>query len=213
VHATLLVAFLAVFPLYEGHLAERPVPVRILTLPTPAAGWQAGAENFSDWLPQWNGMDVERIAHYTRGDQRVMLYLAWYGTQRDHAELINSRNIMIQERHPEWRQVGRGFPSINLGTGPVPVYEAKLAHGDGSLRILAWQWHRIKGQDGTDPYTAKLELALAKLMGRQDIGAAIVVATPYHDEAELPQTQAVLTDFVTAHKAVLDRMLDQADKQ
>lgn len=212
VYATLLVAFLAAFPLYEGHLAQRPVPQRTLALPPPAADWQVDSEPFSDWQPQWSGMDVERIAHYRHGERQVMLYLAWYGTQRDHAELINSRNIMIQEKHPEWRQIGRSFPTREVGAQSMPVYQARLTRGDNSQRLLAWQWHRIKGQDGIDPYRAKLDLALAKLMGRQDMGAAIVITTPYHDEEELAQAQAVLSDFAAQHKLALDRMLDQADQ-
>ena len=209
-HAAGLALFLAAFPLYEGHLASRPVPTPALALPAPAAGWQASQTAFSSWLPQWHGMDIQRIENYRRGEQQVMLFLAWYGTQRDNAELINSRNIMVREKHPEWRQVGRDTLTRNVAGQALPLYQAQLLANDEHQRILAWQWHRIQGKDGINPYRAKIDLALAKLLGRQDIGAAVIVATPYRDKIDADKAAAVLAEFLAAHKPALDAMLDRA---
>lgn len=209
-HVVVLALFLAAFPLYESHLVSRPVPRPDLALPAPVAGWQESREAFASWRPQWHGMDVERVRHYRKDDGQVMLFLAWYGTQRDDAELINSRNIMIREKHPEWRQVGRETTSVNIGGQTLPVYQAKLLATDERQRILAWQWHRIEGRDDINPYRAKIDLALAKFMGRQDIGAAVIIATPYHDKLEVEHAGEVLGEFLADHKPAIDRMLDQA---
>jgi EpsI family protein len=84
-----------------------------------------------------------------------------------------------------------------------------MANG-GNQRILVWQWHRIRGEDGISAYRAKLDLALAKLMGRSDEATAIIVATPYTEDAKA--AAATLKDFLTAHKAALDAQLDQTGK-
>jgi EpsI family protein len=84
-----------------------------------------------------------------------------------------------------------------------------MATGD-NRRILVWQWYRIQGRDGISPYRAKIDLALAKLRGRSDAAAAIIVATPYVEDAKA--ASATIKDFVTAHKAGLDAQLDQAEK-
>jgi len=209
-HAVALAVLLAAFPLYEGLLSSRPVPAPALALPAPAAGWQIGPSAFSNWQPHWHGMDIQRVQNYQRGEQQVMLFLAWYGTQRDNAELINSRNIMIREKHPDWRQVGRDTLTRNVAGQALPLYEARLLANDERQRILAWQWHRIQGQDGISPYRAKIDLALAKLLGRQDSGAAVIIATPYHDKLDADQANAVLAAFLAAHKPALDALLDQA---
>ena len=209
-HVLILGLFLAAFPLYESHLVSRPVPRPDLQLPAPAAGWQESPEAFFSWLPQWHGMDVERLRYYRKGDHQVMLFLAWYGTQRDDAELINSRNIMIREKHPEWRQVGRDNTVVGVSGQALPIYEARLLATDEHQRILVWQWNRIEGRDDISPYRAKIDLALAKFMGRQDSGAAVIVATPYHDKLEVDAAGEVLADFLAAHKPAIDRMLDQA---
>ncbi len=209
-HAVFLALFLAAFPLYEGHLASLPVPKPALSLPAPAAGWASGQESFSDWLPHWHGMDVELIRNYRRGEQRVLLFVAWYGTQRDNAELINSQNYMVRQKHPEWRQVGRDDITRTIAGRELPIYEAKLLANDEHQRILAWQWHRIEGKDGINPYRAKIELALTKLLGRQDAGAAIIIATPYRDKQDADKANTLLAEFLAAHKPALDAMLDQA---
>lgn len=209
-HTALLALLLAVFPLYEGHLSSRPVPTPALALPAPTAGWQVDPDPFSSWLPHWHGMDIQRVQNYQRGEQRVMLFLAWYGTQRDDAELINSRNIMIPEKHPAWRQVGRDTLTKNLAGQTLPLYEARLLANDEHQRIMAWQWHRIQGKDGISPYRAKIELALTKLLGRQDSGAAIIVATPYREKQDVDKASATLVEFLVAHKPGIDAMLDQA---
>lgn len=207
-HAVALAVFLALFPLYEGHLAGRVAATPALALPA-ASGWENGQPAFFNWLPQWHGMDVERIQNYRNGEQRVMLFLAWYGTQRDDAELINSRNIMVREKHPEWRQVGRDNMERTVAGRNLPLYEAQLLANDGQQRILAWQWHRIEGRDDINPYRAKIDLALAKLLGRQDAGAAVIVATPYRDRQDIERARATLAGFLAASKPALDAMLDQ----
>lgn len=209
-HAAALTLLLTAFPLYEGHLASRPIPTPALTLPAPGPGWHADAPAFSSWLPQWHGMDIQRVRHYQHGDDKIMLFLAWYGTQRDDAELINSRNIMIREKHLEWRQVGRDTPTRSIASQALPLYEAQLLAHDERLRILAWQWHRIDGEDGINPYRAKIELALAKLLGRQDAAAAIIVATPYRERQGIEQARTRLAEFLAVHKPALDGMLDRA---
>lgn len=211
-HTVALALLLAAFPLYEGHLASRPIPTPALALPAPTAGWQHSPAAFSSWLPQWHGMDIQRIQHYRNGDQEVMLFLAWYGTQRDDAELINSRNIMIREKHPEWRQVGRDTGEIDIAGQKLPRYEALLLDNAGARRILVWQWNRIEGRDDINPYRAKIDLALAKFLGRQDDAAALIIATPYHDKQDIERARAVLAGFLTTQKPAIDRLLDQADR-
>jgi exosortase A len=210
IHVAALAVILTAFPLYESHSDSRPVPKVTLDLPRAAAGWQGSAEAFSTWEPHWHGMDIERVRYYQRDGQQVMFYLAWYGTQRDNAELINSQNYMVVQKHPAWRQVGRDNPMKTVAGKALPIYEARLLSTDETQRILVWQWNRIEGRDDVNPYRAKIELALDKLLGRPDIGAAVIVATPYRDKNDVDKAGAVLSDFLAAHKVLLDSALDRA---
>jgi exosortase A len=206
-----LAALMALFAIYQGHLAKRPVPTPDLQAPAPAAGWSAADEAFTDWIPQWHGMDSQRLAYYQRGDEKVMVFLAWYGTQRENRQLISSTNVLIRQKHPEWRQVSRDTREVGVAGRPLSVYQGQLFSNLNHQRLLAWQWNRIQGKDVGSPYLAKLDLALAKLLGRQDDGVAVVIASPYPDRDDTAKATAVLDEFLAAHKVELDRLLDRAN--
>ena len=210
IQAAALAALLALFPLYEGYLGGRAIASPTLALPAPAQGWQRVEAPFSNWEPHWIGMDRKLLGHYRKDDRQVMVFVAWYGAQRQDAELINSQNFMIPEKHPEWRNMRRTVTQTEIAGKPLPMAESGLMGQGGAQRILVWQWHRIRGTDGINPYRAKLDLALAKLMGRPDEAAAIIVATPYTEDAKA--AAATLGEFLAAHKAALDEQMDQAGK-
>jgi len=210
VAALVLAALLALLPLYEGRIDSRAIASPTLTLPTPAQGWQRVETPFSTWEPHWIGMDRKLEGTYRKGDRQVLLFVAWYGTQRQDAELINTQNFMVRQKHPEWRDMHRVEMKTDVAGRPLPMAESRLMANGDNRRILVWQWHRIQGQDGISPYRAKIDLALAKLMGRSDAAAAIIVATPYSEDAKA--AAATLKEFVTTHKAELDAQLDRAGK-
>jgi len=205
-----VVGLMALFPLYEGHLGDRAIETPQLMLPAPAPGWVLDNKPFSSWEPRWVGMNEKLLGHYRKGDQQVMLYVAWYGAQRQNAELINSMNYMVPEKHPEWRNLRRSHKKIEIAGQTLPISESGLMAHHGKQRILAWQWHRIDGNDGISPYQAKIDLALAKLLGQADDAAAIIIATPYSEDVNAAAT--TLNDFLASHKASVDLQLDQADQ-
>ncbi len=209
--ALALLALLALFPLYEARIDSRAIATPSLALPTPARGWQKVETPFSNWAPHWIGMDQTMIGHYRKGDRQVQLFVAWYGAQRQDAELINSQNYMVREKHPEWRSMRRTVTTNDISGAALPMAESGLMGNGNAQRILVWQWHRIHGKDGIDPYQAKLDLALAKLLGRPDEAAAIIVATPYAEDAKA--AAATLEDFIMAHKAAIDAELDRIEKR
>jgi len=205
-----LLVVLALLPLYESRIDNRTIATPALALPAPVQGWTQEEAPFSSWEPHWVGMDQKLLGHYRNGDQQVMLFVGWYGAQRQDAELINSQNYMVREKHPEWRSMRRVVKQSSLGQQVIPLAESGLmAHGSNQ-RILVWQWHRIDGKDGISPYRAKFDLALSKLLGQPDEATAIIVATPYTEDAKA--AAATLDAFLASHKAALDGQLDQTAK-
>lgn len=216
--ALALVAMTSAVATYSAYLNDQPAPPGRLLPPPPAAGWQvlddrganqgAAMGEFASWEPHWTGMDQRLIGRYGKGKARVLLYVAWYGTQRQGAELISSLNQFVPELDPSWQNTGEATRSLSLAGVPVQVRQAVLRSPHSSQRILAWQWHRMHGMDGVNALRAKLRLAWLKLSGQGDAAAAVIVAAPYQEHRE--DAEAALQDFLTAMGPAITRMIDAA---
>jgi EpsI family protein len=153
-------------------------------------------------------MDDERTLYLTKGQDKVMLYVAWYGAQRQGQELINAGHRVTPERHPVWRRTHE-YPRV---TPAGEVREALLSAGaHGRQRLAARYWNRINGQDVISPFRAKALLALDKLSDRPDAGAVVIIAAPYVD---LPEEALPTLDRFTADmKPALDALLGEIARQ
>jgi exosortase A len=203
--AAVLVLVTALAPLWQRTLAT-PAPAVTLAAPQPVQGWQEDETPFNDWLPRWIGMDAQLTRHYVRGADRVLLFVAYYGQQRQDSELINSQNLMVEQEHERWQNVGQRVRSLKIDGVPYRILEAKLRTDRGE-RILAWQWNRVMGRNDLHPLLIKLELALEKVFGGRDDGAAYIIAAPYD---ELPEdAERVLRDYLREMGAGLAAITDR----
>lgn len=169
----LLILLLAAWPA-AAQLLERdsdPARERIaLTLPTAPGDWRA-AEAFTDWRPDYQGADAETLAFYARGDARVGVYLAYYARPREGAELINSQNVMIIQKHPVWHQVGEA--RIRVAGEPGHLVQTRLKSSGQRLLIHDWYW--IGGRQTANPYFGKLLEAWERLRGNGRPSVGIVL--------------------------------------
>jgi EpsI family protein len=151
-------------------------------------------------------MDASLFQVYRKGDSRVALYLAMYRQQRQDAELINARNIMIVQKHPVWGNIGERRRVEPIGPFTVPIRETRLR--SPGQRLLIWDWLYVGDRHLSDPYYAKLLLVWDKLLGRRDDGTAIMVITPSEQQTE--PAEKVLRAFVTDMLPAIEQTLRAA---
>ena len=187
-------AVVTVWPAYAAYLDRDrgAVPKVELTPPQGVSGWQADPGELTSWRPQYEGTDASLFRVYRKGDRTVALYLGYYRQQRQGAELINSRNLMVEQKHPEWSNVGESARPAALDAPALDVRETLLR--SRSQRLLVWDWFHFDGRDTINPYLAKLLLAKNRLLGAPDDGFAVIVAVPY-DEQRAP-AEATMREFV-----------------
>ncbi|MGH8671018.1 MAG: exosortase A, partial [Burkholderiales bacterium] len=173
----------AVWPAYAAYLEHNVSDVADIALRIPAAagGWQLHPKPVSDWEPRYLGTDTHLMQTYTKNGHVVSLYLGYYRHQRQGAELINSQNIMIRQKHPVWGNIGE--IKRKLDEVPFAVRQTRLRSPD--VRLLVWDWFWIAGQYTIDPRYAKLLEARQKLLQRPDDDAAIIISAPYDEKPEL----------------------------
>lgn len=202
--AAVLVLVTALAPLWQRTLAT-PAPAVTLTAPQPMHAWQETETAFNDWLPRWIGMDAQLTRHYARDADRVLLFVAFYGQQRQDSELINSQNLMVEQEHERWQNVGQRVRSLEIDGVPYRILEARLRTQRGE-RILAWQWNRVMGRNDLHPLLIKIELAVEKVFGGRDDGTAFIIAAPYDDQPG--EAERVLRAYLADMGAGLAAMTD-----
>ena len=199
--ATLLVvAAWPVWAAYLDHRADADTRVVALSAPRDAGGWQRQTEQVTKWRPSYIGATASVFETYAKGGQQVALYVAVYRNQKQGAELINSQNVMIHQKHEVWSNVGEAKRAETVGAAALPLRQTLLR--SPGQRLLIWDWFVISGQDVVNPYKAKLIQARDQILGRGDDGVAIIVAAPY---AETPAAaEQALRDFIAAMRPSID---------
>ena len=203
VAGTLLIA--AVWPTYSWWLEQRALPAMPTLSIQPAASWQSTSA-FTDWTPHWIGADRPFRSGFAKTNQKVLLEVNYYVTQRQNAELINSQNFMIRQKHPVWSQVGENLTQVTIGGQPREVRQALLKARNGQ-RLLVWQWNIIDGQRSVNDLYAKLVLATDRVSLQRDDGTSVLVATPYEENPA--EAAKVLAAFVADNEAAIQRGLEQ----
>jgi EpsI family protein len=204
---TVLVA--AIWPAYALWLDQRALPTLPSLAVKPAAGWQA-VPAFTDWVPHWIGADRTFRASFAKAGKPVLLEVDYYVTQRQGAELINSQNFMIRQKHPVWSNVGEAMASVPVAGHMRQVRQAHMRSINGQ-RLLVWQWNVIDGVRSHSDLYAKLLLATDRVRLARDDGASVLIAAPYDDEPA--EAAKVLAAFIGDNEANIQRALDRVAKE
>jgi EpsI family protein len=179
-----IITVAGLWPAYATYLDNRPVRSGelLIELPDSINGWSKQNTPLSDWQPHYMGPDSYAMQTYRKDGMAVSVYLAYYRTQRQDAELITSQNYMVMQKHPVWSTVGEEQRVISLRGNNETIQQTLLRAPD--KRLLVWSWNSLAGTHTVNPYLAKLLLAKARMFGQQDDGAAIIINSPYEDTPE-----------------------------
>jgi exosortase A len=197
---------LAVWPVWAVYLdgAQNTAPVH-LSVPPGAGGWST-TKSFTTWKPRYVRPTVEVRQQYKLGADRVGLFIEYYRGQRQGAELVNTQNVMIVQKHPVWRMPAQYEVPASLNGGKYQVLESRM-ESDGQ-NLLIWHWNWITGEYMINPYEAKFKEAISRLVGGSRDAAGIVVYTPLGDR--IGPARARLQKFVDDMLPSIQHELDQA---
>ncbi|HHM06086.1 MAG TPA: exosortase A [Gammaproteobacteria bacterium] len=184
----------------------RPV---VLAPPQGADGWRAVPEPLANWWPAYFGVDAALQQKYLKDGQAVSVYLGYYRSQRQDAELVTSQNVLVMERDRQWKRIAHRSRGLSLGGQSWTVRTARLKSEDGNL--LVWYWYWLDGRYTTNRYLAKLWDAKTKLLGQPNDSAVVMLITPYDEKTE--QAQARLQHFAEAMVPSIEAALQAAARE
>jgi len=192
--ATVLAAGLG--PAASAYLAHAEATAGAVPLAEPAGsgGWVPVGERLSDWEPRYLGMDAFVHRTYREEGRAVGVFVAYYGGLQQGGELVNSQNILIPQKHPNWRMTVERPQTVRLGDREATVNEAILRSSERDF--LVWRWNWFGGDITMNPYLGKLFEIRDRLLEGHRGSAGVVLYTPFSDNPE--DERKLLQGFVDA---------------
>ena len=177
---------------------------------TDSGQWRRLEEHITDWKPEIIGARHEIKLTYSRdGSKPVEFFVGWYPEQNPDAEIINARNRLIHEKDSVWKYHRHGIRDLGGTSGVESVFERSLE--SNTQNLLVWQWYWIAGNSTTSNLHGKIHQAVARLTGRNDGGAFIVVYTEI-EETDASREAGVgrLSEFVMEFNDEIESRFERA---
>jgi EpsI family protein len=190
---------------------ERHDEPNLAAVTSPGGGWQVGAPESVAVLPEWKPIfgnpSAERTQVFVRDGQAVGLYVAYYRQQSYDRKLVSGSNMLVSPRDTNWARTASGRRTVDAGAQRFDVRTADLRGGPligDAYRLHVWQVYWVNGRWIEGDVPAKLHGALARVLGRGDESAALVLYTPRGSNGDPGQ---VLQDFLGTNLAPIEQAL------
>lgn len=203
--AVICVALAALWPALAGRLVAPPAPPGPVLAIQAGPGWLATADTLP-WRASHAGAPLELMQTWHGSAGPVSLQLAWYASQGRDDELL------AHVAHPygeAWLPVVNEARAVTVNGRGIALRRIVLQQGE--QRLLVWRWYRQGGTDTGNVFLVKLLMAQARLLGRPDGGADIIVSAPYDELAAPPDAR--LQAFLAAMLPAIQQGLDHAARQ
>ena len=199
--------------LWQLQRVEGAAAPAALALPSQlSGGWASpGAPRADDWAPTFLNPSVESRADYDHAAGRVSTTLVYYRGQGVDRKLVSSTNILVPMRDRQWNLLSEGGREVRAGGQSFSVRTAQILEqgtpvGRERRRLVVWRIYWIDGRFVGSDVMAKLVGAKARLLGRGDEGAALVL---HADAGNVEASHALLQAFMDANATALDALLQR----
>lgn len=167
-------------------------PKASLTLPADSNGWRRIPDYKDSWKPDFPGANLKALGSYAKNGKQVHLFMAYYGKQKQGAELVSEINSV--EGGTYWNRAQSGNVSAIYRGAPLEMKFTRMRHaGEGRM---VWQWYWVDGAFTSSRIVAKLREAKTKLLGQSRAGAAIVIASDF--TGQRVEAETALRDFLAS---------------
>lgn len=196
-------------PAYLQHLDRQsynPDPVR-LTLPQTIGAWTAAPPS-TGLSPRFPGAASTAMQEYRNGDLLVGIHIAFFRNQQQDAEVVSSRNVLVDGNRRGWSLTGESMHQLALPDAPGSVRQSRLLRGNHYL--LAWQWYWLGDAQTANAFQAKWLQARQRLLGSGNDGADIVIYAPYDTQPR--QVATTMENFLAEAMPAIRKSLQRASE-
>jgi exosortase A len=184
----------ALAPVYAGIMDGRAIPAIRGDLPAPAAGngWHLATGGEPDWSAVYPKAHATLQRRYVRGPAQVDLYIAYYTSQRQGAELVSSGNSVSDGKI--WSRAASTNVAVQIDGKQKAVRRVRMLRNFRGKRIT-YQWYWIGGQFTSNPYFAKFLQVLNQMLSGEEAAASILISTSYDEYPK--DADRTLQEFLT----------------
>ena len=212
--AGVLVALLPHMALWGLQRAEGTAAKATVQLPAQLAdGWSSASNGskFAGWAPIFTNPSAEATQTYTSPAGTVGVHIAYYRGQADGRKLVSSTNMLVPMRSDDWNLMVGGRKDVVAGTRTIGVNMAEILGksqlgAESRSHLVVWRVYWIDGRFVAGDVAAKIHGGLARLKGRGDEGAAVVL---YADGDTVAASNAALETFVQTNHETLNALLQR----
>jgi EpsI family protein len=192
----------------EGAAAEAKIdlPLRLTD------GWSAEGSQLVAWKPMSGDPSAVATQVYAGPAGTVGLHIAYYRGQGEGRKIVSTQNMLVGMRDREWSlPVVGGDRHVAVGPQTISVRTAEIlgqpqADTERRPHLVVWRVYWIDGRFIAGDTAAKIAGVLARLRGRGDEGAAIVL---YANGESVAASNAALEAFVLANLGSLNALLQR----
>ena len=141
--------------------------------PAPAGTWTQEAADSGLWRPFFSGTTSEANREYDARDGSVQCYIGYYANQSQGRELLHVGNGIVDVNDRRWRIIHEEDRPVGA-TPSFTAHETVLKVPEGNL--VVWHWYWLPDEYTTSAVRAKLIQARARILGRRDHAAVVVLA-------------------------------------
>jgi exosortase A len=209
--AAALAILLPQFGMWGLQRAENAAAPAEFALPERIGDAWAANGNTSVWVPIFVNPSLESKRVYGGPQGTVGAYVAYYRGQGPDRKLVSSLNVFKRMRGSPWNQIESSTREVVVDGRALQVRSVELladaANASGARsHLVAWRLYWIDGRWVGSDVEAKAHGALARLAGRGDEGAALVI---YADSGSVAASHATLQAFMDSNSSRLDALLQQ----
>ena len=193
--------------------AEPEVAVQLVLPAELAGGWRAVPVLAPAWEPVIvNPTARARVSFQGPGGATVGVVVGYYRQQTALRKLVSSTNVLVAYEDHGWIELPGAERKLALASGPqdlrqARVLQAEVAGSPRRQRLLVWRLYWIDGQLVSGDLRGKLMGAWARLKGRGDDAALLLL---YADEPDDAQSERALTRFMETASPALVSQLEAA---
>lgn len=181
--------------------ANEATAVQLVVPNQLSSEWHADTSSGVIFEPAFQNPAAAFNTSYTKGAERVGLYLGYYRQQNFQRKLVSSENLLVTSNDTRWAQVATGSHDVAINGKQVSFRKAELrklpmTSSADDDRLMVWQIYWVNDQLTASGTLARLYTALQRLYKGIDDSAVLVL---YTNKGQANDGEQRLTHFVQAN--------------